>query len=159
VLAEGGPSHIEYSSPKEAIEQGEEPQHRFDLILDGERIGAAGVNYYSTPIPLYQLTDLYVDYEHSGKGNASRLLDQVEEFLRERRKPGVLVDAIIEDKPTSGMYARRGWQEVPGGYGLHVYNWPNDVDLRVLKGYASRQTDITERDSFRNNDEIPKQST
>jgi GNAT superfamily N-acetyltransferase len=153
-----GPNHIEYSSPKKAIEQGEEPQHRFDLILDGERIGAAEINYYSTPIPLYQLTDLYVDYEHSGQGNASRLLGQVEGFLRERRKPGILVDAVIEDKPASGMYARRGWQEVPGGQGLHVYNWPKDVDLSVLKGYAYRQTDITERASFRS-EETPKQST
>jgi hypothetical protein len=37
---------IRYSSPKESIEQDEMPQHRFDLVVNGERIGAAEIDYY-----------------------------------------------------------------------------------------------------------------
>jgi GNAT superfamily N-acetyltransferase len=85
---------IKYLNPKEAMEMGEEPQHRFELIVDGEIIGAAEVNYFSKPIPLYQVTDLYVDIKYKGKGYASKIMDQVEEWLKERRRPGVLVDAI-----------------------------------------------------------------
>ncbi len=131
------------------MEGGEEPQHRFDLMVDGEKIGAAEINYFSKPIPLYQVTDLYVDFEHKGKGHASHILNQVEGWIKARGKPGVLVDAIMDGAPAQGMYSRRGWVAVPGGRGLHVFNWPADVDMSVLNGYAVRYTDITERDSFK----------
>lgn len=136
---------IKYSSPEESIEQGEEPQHRFDLMIDGKKIGAAEMNYYSKPLPLYQLTDLYVDFEHKGKRYASKILEQVEDFLKRRKKPGVLVDAILDDDPASGMYARRGWQRVPNMIGLHVFNWPKDVSFDVLAGYSFRYTDMLNR--------------
>ena len=115
---ENGPGFIEYSSPKQAKEQGEQPQHRFDLTVNGEVVGGAEIDYFSKPLPLYQVTELWVDHEHKGQGHASQLMGQVEEFLKEKRKPGVVVDAVMEGDPASGMYARRGWQEVPGGYGL-----------------------------------------
>ncbi len=120
------------------MEMGEEPQHRFELIVDGEIIGAAEVNYFSKPIPLYQVTDLYVDIKYKGKGYASKIMDQVEEWLKERRRPGVLVDAITDGDSAQGMYQKRGWKVVPGGYGLHVFNWPENVDLSILDGYGSR---------------------
>lgn len=140
--------NIKYSSPEEAAEAGEEPQHRFDLVVGGKKIGAAEINYYSKPLPLYQLTDLYVDFESKGKGYASKIMDQVEDFLKTRKRPGVLVDAIMIGDQASGFYARRGWKEVPGGLGLHVFNWPDDVPLKVLDGYASRYTDPMERPGF-----------
>lgn len=132
---------VEYSSPLDSLEEGVLPQHRFDLIKNGEKIGGAEIDYFSKPLPLYQLTDLYIDSAHQGQGYAGELLDQVEAFLTKRKKPGVLVDAIMEDDPASGMYARRGWKEVPGGFGLHVFNWPDEVDLEILRGYSFRYTD------------------
>lgn len=138
---------VQYSSPKESIEQDEMPQHRFDLIVDGERIGAAEINYFSKPLPLYQVTDLYVDFEHKGKGYASQIMDQVETWIRERKKPGILAEAILDGDPAQGMYERRGWKPVPNSFGLHVYNWPDDVDISILDGYPQRYTDPLERNS------------
>ncbi len=140
---------VKYSSPQEAVENDEAPQHRFDLIVDGEKIGAVEIDYYSKPLPLYQITDLYVDFEHKGKGYVSQIMTQVEDWIKARKKPGVLVEAIMEGDPAQGMYAKRGWTTVPGEHGLHVFNWPVDVDTSVLNGYASRYTDITERKSFK----------
>jgi len=136
---------IQYSSPKESVDQDEKPQHRFDLVVGGERIGAAEIDYFSKPLPLYQVTDLYVDFEHKGKGYASQIMDQVETWLRVKKKPGVLVEAILDGDPAKGMYERRGWQPVPNSLGLHVYNWPDDIDLSVLDGYPQRYTDHHDR--------------
>jgi ribosomal protein S18 acetylase RimI-like enzyme len=137
--------NIRYSSPKESVEQDELPQHRFELVIDEEVIGAAELDYYSKPIPLYQLTDLYVEYEFKGKGYASKIMDQVETWLRNRKKPGVLTEAILEGDAAQGMYEKRGWKKV-GEYGLHVYNWPEDVDLSVLNSYAQRYTAPEDRE-------------
>lgn len=141
-------SEIKYISPKESIEQGESAQHRFDLLIDGEKIGSAEIDYFSKPLPLYQLSDLYVDFEQKGKGLASKIMDQVEKFLKDRRKPGILANAILPGEPAHGMYQRRGWKKVPHSHGLLVFNWPSDVSLEILKGYALRQTDLMERPGY-----------
>ena len=80
---------IQYLSPEAAMEQGEQPQHRLDLIVDGEKIGSAEIDYFSKPLPLYQLSNLYVLFEHHSQGYATQIMEQVEAFLRERKKPGV----------------------------------------------------------------------
>ncbi len=136
---------IEYFSPKENIEREDFYGQSFELIIDGKKIGAAEINYHSKPLPLYQLTDLYVDAEESGKGYASQLMDKVEAFLKGRKKPGVLVDAIDLDSPASGMYERRGWAQVSSVKDLYVFNWPPDVNLDILRGYPSRYTDYLTR--------------
>jgi GNAT superfamily N-acetyltransferase len=138
---------IRYTSPSEIDPEVEKPQHKLELRLDGEVIGGAEIDYYSKPLPFYQLTDLWVEHEYAGRGNASRIMDQVENFLKERRKPGVLVEAILDDS-AQGMYERRGWMPVPDGLGRHVYNWPDGVSLDVLKGYEERQTPIDEREGY-----------
>lgn len=134
---------IKYSSPKEKLENNEDPQHRFDLILDGEIIGSAEIDYYSKPLPMYQVTLMYVDFEHKGKGYASKIMSQVESWIKARKKPGILADAIMEDDPAYGMYAKRGWVPVPEGQGLHVFNWPKDVDMSILRGYSFRSVDVS----------------
>lgn len=136
---------IKYSSPEESQKEGEMPQHRFELMVDGACIGAAEIDYFSQPLPLYQVSDLYVDIPHQGKGYASELMGQIEAWLRSRHKPGILVNAILEGSPAEGMYERRGWRAVPNSLGLYVYNWPDNVDLSILKGYPHRQRDILER--------------
>lgn len=135
---------IQYFSPEANKERDEYLGHSFEVISNGKKIGAAEVNYYSKPIPLYQVSDLYIDVEAQGKGLASRVMEQVETWLKERKKPGVLVDAIM-DGPAQGMYERRGWQRVFPNQDLYVYNWPADIDLSVLEGYALRYTDQLER--------------
>lgn len=52
---------------------------------------------------------------------------------------------MLEDSKAKGMYKRRGWKEIPKSFGLSVFNWPEDVSLDVMKGYASRYTDHLER--------------
>ena len=133
--------HIRYSNPIESKELGEMEQHRFDLMIDGEVVGAAEIDYFSKPIPLYQITDVYVDFDRKGRGHASEIMDQVEAFLIKRKKPGVLVDAIWKFDPAANMYAKRGWKKVPGTHGRHVFNWPPDVPLDVLSGFQFRYTD------------------
>jgi GNAT superfamily N-acetyltransferase len=93
------------------------------------------------------VTDLYVDFEHKGKGHASQIMDQVETWLRERKRPGIIVESILDGDPAHGMYERRGWRPVPNSFGQHVYNWPDDVDLSILDGYPQRYTDHLERGS------------
>lgn len=124
---------------------GDLPQHRFDLVIDGEKRGGAEVEYFSKPIPLYQLSELYVDFEYKGLGYASMIMEKVEEFLRKRKKPGILTDAIIQGDPASGMYKKRGWIEVPNALGLYVYNWPDNISFDILAGYEFRQTDYLQR--------------
>ncbi|OGZ07755.1 MAG: hypothetical protein A3D65_01475 [Candidatus Lloydbacteria bacterium RIFCSPHIGHO2_02_FULL_50_13] len=142
------PQQIQYISPKEALEQDESPQHRLDLFVNGEKIGSAEIDYFSKPLPLYQLSDLYVFAAHHSKGYGSQIMEQVEAWLKERKKPGVLVDAIEEDEAAHGMYARRGWQKVPHSCCLHVFNWPKKISLDILRTYPLRYTDHTERKGF-----------
>lgn len=137
---------IKYVSPRESIEKDGSTERRIDLIVSGEKVGAATLDYFSKPIRLYQISDLYVDFEQKGKGYASAIMDKVEDFLlRDVKLPGILVDAVLEGDSASGMYERRGWINVPNSNGLHVFNWPEDVPLDVLKGFSFRYTDPMER--------------
>jgi ribosomal protein S18 acetylase RimI-like enzyme len=139
-------SDIQYISPAEQDAE-DMPQHRFELKDGNKIVGGAEIDYYSKPLPFYQLTDLWVEHEYADRGNASRIMTQVEAFLKERRKPGVLMEAIL-DGPAQGMYERRGWTPVPGSPGRYVYNWPEQVQLDILKGYEMRQTPIDEREGW-----------
>jgi GNAT superfamily N-acetyltransferase len=138
-------SSIQYVDPKKDLEEEGLGQHRFDLIVEGVKVGGAEINYFSKPLPLYQLTDLYIEPNFQGKGFGSQLIDRFEKMLLARKRSGVLVDAIFEDSKSKGMYERRGWKEVPESCGLYVFNWPENISLDVMKGYASRYTDYLER--------------
>jgi GNAT superfamily N-acetyltransferase len=134
---------IRYQSPKEAIEQDEFPEHSFDLIVDGRKIGAADLDYFSRPIPMYRLSSLYVGEPregdiYRGQGYGSTVMARVEAWLLKKKKPGILHDRIDQSSPAKGMYARRGWVPVPDMEDVYVYNWPKDVDLSVLKGADHR---------------------
>ncbi len=141
-----------YRNPEENIELGEDPLHTFDLTTsDGEVIGKAEVSYFSKPFPFYQVNELYVEPEYQGEGNASRIMDCVEGFLKNRGKAGVLVDAIDEESPAIGMYARRGWELVPPDHRkVYAYNLPKDATVEQLRGYANRSTDTLSRESWMN---------
>lgn len=143
---------VEYKSPKENMIDGEfDEPHTFKVYIDGNVVGGATVEYFSKPLPIYQLTDIYTEVEHQRRGVATEILEKVEKFAKERKKPIVLVDAIIEEEPdengktAKGMYVRRGWVEIPGQHGRHVYNWPKDISTDILRGFECRFTDYLER--------------
>ena len=140
---------IHYTNVKENREKDEDESfHSLDLVIEEKIIGKAEFVYFSKPFPLYQLSELYVDYEYQGKGLGSELMQQFEAFLKKKKKAGVLVDAIIEGNLAQGMYAKRGWQEVPGSPDLYAFNVPKSADISQLQGYAQRYTYVTDREAW-----------
>jgi hypothetical protein len=138
---------VHHISPEDLPPDTEFKQRQF-LIFDdkGEVIAGAEIDKYSRPLPLYQVTDLWS--ERPGQRLASTVMDEVEAFLKKTKKPGVLVDAIVEGSPAEGMYTRRGWEYVPDQHGLMVFNWPQKAPLSIMAGYAMRYTPIYEREAF-----------
>lgn len=132
--------------------------HKMELIIDGERVGEADVEYYSKPFPLYQITHLSVEYKRQGQGFGRKLMEYIENFLKKKGKAGVLADAIYPDSPAAGMYARRGWKEVPGSCGLYCYNLPKKATIDQLKGYPYRYTDYEIRQGRASLKESPQLS-
>jgi GNAT superfamily N-acetyltransferase len=137
-----------YTDPEKNYNERNEGIHTIDLVLDGEVIGSAELTYYSKPIPLYQLSELYVEFEYQGQGRASAIMDQVESFIKKRGKAGTLVDGIMMGNPASGMYKKRGWLEVPSIPDLFVFNLPKGASLDDFVAYPFRQTDPMERESW-----------
>ncbi len=143
---------FEYKSPKEnKIEENLGEPHTFKVYIDGNVAGVGIVEYFSKPLPIYQLTTLYTEEEFQKQGVATEILDKVEQWAKERKKPVVLVDAVIDEeldengKKAKGMYARRGWVEIVGQHDRHVYNWPEGLSTDILKGFECRYTDYLER--------------
>lgn len=143
---------FEYKSPQEnKVEEDLGEPHTFKVYIDGKVAGVGIVDYFSKPLPIYQLTTLYSEIEFQKQGVATEILDKVEQWAKARKKPVMLVDAIIDEEvdehgnKAKGMYARRGWIEIEGQYGRHVYNWPKNVSTDVLKGFECRYTDYLER--------------
>lgn len=134
---------------KESWQERGQGIHVFEIMENGEVIAGAELLYLSRPIPLYQLSDLWVEYSHHGQGLSSRLMDQVEDFLRQRKKPGVLVDAIMDDNSAKGMYQKRGWVKIPDMMHLFIFNQPKNLDLKVFHGYPMRYTPLTERPGYK----------
>jgi len=140
---------IDYRNPAENKEIGDDPIHTIDLIIDGKVAGRAEITYYSRPFPLYQVSELYVEPEYQRQGNAGKIMEYIENMLVEKRKAGVLVDAINIDNPASGMYERRGWLACPPkGLGRYAFNLPDGADVQDLIGYESRYTDVRDRESW-----------
>ncbi len=138
---------IKYTNSGESYKRGEEPAHFFDLFNEkGEKIGEAEVRYLSKPMPHYQLSDLFVNPQYQGKGFGSKILDQVEDFLKKRKKPGVLVDGI-NDERFMGMYQRRGWVQLVNDETLLGFNLPENLDKRLFEAYGQRYTFFDERKS------------
>ena len=138
-----------YQNPKNNLERDKEPIHTLELEINGKIIGTAEIEYFSKPFPFYQISHIGVDYPYKGQGYGSKMMDFIENFLREMRRAGVLLEAIDPDSPAAGMYARRGWQELPDSDGVHAYNLPKDIPIEILINYERRQTDITARPKWK----------
>jgi GNAT superfamily N-acetyltransferase len=134
-----------YHSSKENRISGRSGIHSLDLEIDGKIIGVAEMAYFSTPFPFYYLDELYVEYKKQGKGYGSKIMDQVENWLIEKRRAGVVTDAIDTDSPASGMYERRGWKKIPGHDHSYAFNLPKSAKIEDLVGYQLRSTEMIMR--------------
>lgn len=137
-------SHTRYVKPEASDSTEQLRHHRFEVVNDGKVVSAAEVNYYSRPIPFYQVTDLYTEVKDQGRGYASAVMDQVENFLIQRGKPGILADASIYNHPKGkSFYASRGWIEI-GTEGHRAFNLPKDINPDIFAGYYMRGADVSE---------------
>lgn len=137
-------SYTNYVKPEESHSNEQLRHHRFEYVKDGQVVSAAEVNYYSSPIPFYQVTDLYTEPEHQGNGYAASVMDQIERFLIERGKPGILTDTSIYNHPDGrSYYESRGWVEIDT-QGHRVFNLPKNIDPSIFAGYYMRGVDVSE---------------
>ena len=143
---------VEYRSPAQNLEFEADTYHTFEICdPKGEIISRAEVEYFSKPIPYYQLTDISTEHDYRGEGFASLVMDAFEAFLKKRGKAGFLVDAIMDGDPAQGWYERRGWLQVAKEkehIGQYVFNLPKDVLPSVFRKVEMRQTPLEERESF-----------
>jgi GNAT superfamily N-acetyltransferase len=155
-MAEIGSEEFIYKSSKQNQKEDDNGIHTIDLVVNGKVVGGAELTYYSKPWPFYQINELWVEHEHQRKGYAGKIMIEVEEFLKKRKRAGVLVDGIMLGSYAKGMYERRGWQEVPGNArGILAFNIPRSANINALCGYSMRQTDPLERESWENVEAIP----
>ncbi len=136
-------SHINYIRPEDSSLEEEFRHHRFEVKAGDEIVSVAEVHYFSRPIPFYQVTSLHTENEHQGNGYAAKVMDQIEAFLKERNKPGILADSSGSNMDSGeSYYASRGWTEI-GGEGHRVFNLPDDVDSKIFAGYYLRGVDVS----------------
>lgn len=113
--------------------------HRISLMEGRKEIGSAELTYHGSPVPLYYLGALNVVKERRatqdrpGAKYGSRLMDEVEKMLLEKKKMGLVQDGIDPNSPARGMYARRGWRNIPELPNWFVFNAPEELDFATLK--------------------------
>lgn len=130
---------LEYRNPIQNIETGREARHTIDVTNEhGEVIGGAEIDYFSKPIPYYQITDIWVDHIKHGQGIGSEIMEKIEKILIDKGRAGFLVDAIWDTNPANGFYERRGWIPVPGNKKQYVFNLPKDVSVDKFIGVEYR---------------------
>lgn len=135
----------------------EDRPRRIEITVDREHRGYVHLEYRAKPIPHYFVSDVRVKYDFQQRklGFGTKLMNAVEEKIRELGIAGVLIDAIPESNRAHGMYARRGWIELPktstNKSNLYAYNLPEGIDLSLfstkLREYEFRHY---EREEVRN---------
>jgi GNAT superfamily N-acetyltransferase len=140
---------VNYSNPKEqesryGINYGR--AHRFTSKNEhGVVVSGAQAEYLSKPFPHFYIDGVYTDTEFQSQGYTSAVINEIEAFLIEKGKPGLLVDDIRRAHPdVYGMYQRRGWKEVPGT-DLLAFNLSADTEPTQLQGYHQRYTETVQR--------------
>lgn len=110
----------------------EERLHVLDLEVRGRSVGHAELMYASHPIPSYYLNFIFVRELFRGFGFGSAILDQVNLFLLEKGKMGILYNSISKDSSAREMYARAGWHESKKFSGWMTFNEPKDATPAAL---------------------------
>jgi len=126
-------SSVQYLAPDAIAELKDfERKHRLKLLdNEGKLVGFAELVYFSKPISAYYLEYMRVTKERRGQGFGSELIEQVNAFLKEKGKMGILVDAIEEDQAALGMYLSHGWKETY----IQIYSFL--MSLRVCQTTSS----------------------
>jgi predicted GNAT family acetyltransferase len=136
-------SYSRYVKPEESEAFEKLRHHRFEVVENDTVVSVAEVNYYSRPRPFYQVTNLCTETEYQGKGYASAVMDQVERFLIESGKPGILVDAsVYNHSDEQSYYESRGWK-IFSEEGHRVFNLSENIDPKIFAGYYMRGVDVT----------------
>lgn len=90
------------------------------------------MEYYSRPLPFYFGKQIDIDKEYRGEGYGSKIMDSIEQHLRERGAAGLLFDGIPQEAGAAGMYERRGWIPVGSvkgrGSQAYAFNLPAGFD-------------------------------
>ena len=111
--------------------------------------GRAQLSYFSRPFPLYQIQALDIFSGNEGRGFGGKVMHFIEDMLKKNGKAGMLLDSIEPESPASGMFARRGWVEVPRTKGLYAFNLPKGAHIDELRKFEWRYIDYKEREGRR----------
>lgn len=122
--------------------------HTLTFFAEGKKVGNATFGYYGKPIRFFHVRGLYVNDEDQEKGYGRKLMNAVQEFIIEKKCPGILQHGIRRDAPEGlkTMYERGGWQRLPAPHRKVFeewfgYNLPSDIDETTLARMIDR-TDV-----------------
>ncbi len=80
--------------------------HEFNLLDEaGNKIGYARLEYTSHPKPIYVLKWIGVEASNQKEGNGREMLENINEFLAEKKIPGCLSSV----NKAKGFYEKLGW--------------------------------------------------
>ncbi len=122
-------NEFEYKKPTENLDK----VHKIELVIDGEVAGYADLEYRNDPFGFYYVQTVLIRKGFQGHGFGSEMLEKVNEFLDSKNKPGLLLDAVMEDESAAGVYERHGWVRIPGKKYWFGYNLENMEPGQVEK--------------------------
>ena len=122
---------FEYKKPPE----NQEHVHKIEMVIDGDVIGHADLEYRNDPFPFYYVSLVFIKKTFRGSGFGREVLEKINGFLDSKKKPGILANAIDIDHPAHQMYEKCGWIKIQDkedwySYGLDNLN-PNKIKKAV----------------------------
>lgn len=110
----------------------------FTVSRKGRDVGVLHFTSHSGPIPHIYVSNLEVEVEFQGKGIGSQLMKEVEKYIKNKKVPGILIDATYLDDPAHGMYERRGWKPlcISQAFGMLSFNQCGYTDEELWKAYT-----------------------
>ena len=135
---------FEYKKPPET----ENKFHRLDLIIDGENIGFAEMEFRNNPFPFYYIELVFVKEIMRGQGLGVKIVEKINEFLDEKGKPGILLNSISSDLAhIKTIYQNHVWKAVQGRPIYFTYKLPElpkgrlDKAIFELSGSLDRRAE------------------
>lgn len=113
--------------PPEVFEQMGAYHHRLELTIEGEKVGYVNFEYRNKPFPFYYISFGVLNLANRAKGWGKEAMLTINAFLDSHGKAGILMDAIPEDSPAHGMYAKYGWTPVAEKPDWYSYNLPKNL--------------------------------
>jgi len=133
-------NEFEHIKPEDSFAEKGYYVHTLEL-RDGERkIGEAELIYKNDPFPFYYLSTIQIKEEEQDKGHGGQIIDQVNQFLEDKGKAGILLEMLDPGERGYGMAKRRGWQEVESEEmeRWYTYNLPENISQEsVVKATES----------------------